>query len=190
MVSDEETEVETSSDIRTVGTEIYYYGDVNRKSILDFIEQLKKLETELLKKAIDLPGYNPSISVHIQSDGGDVFCGMGAMDTMRQSKVHITTIAEGSCCSAGTFLLLGGADRRMGLNAYILIHQLSAGGIFGKFEDLKDEMESNKKVMKSLRRIYTSETSLPKEKLDDLMKRDVYLNSDECIKYGVVHGIA
>jgi ATP-dependent Clp endopeptidase proteolytic subunit ClpP len=189
-MSDEETEVDTASEIRTVGTHIYYYSDVTRKSILEFVEQLKKLEIELLKKAVDLPGYNPSIRVHIQSDGGDVFCGMSAMDTMRQSRVHITTIAEGSCCSAGTFLLLGGTDRRMGTNAYILIHQLSAGGIFGKYEDLVDEMEGNKKVMKALHRIYTAETSIPKEKLDEFLKRDVYLNSEECITYGIVHGVA
>lgn len=189
MSSDEETEEETTTEVRTIGTEIYYYSDINRKSILDFIEQLKKLETDLLKKAIDLPGYTPCIRVHIQSEGGDIFSGMSAMDTMKASRVHITTIAEGTCCSAGTFLLMGGKDRRMGRNAHVLIHQLSTG-FFGKYQELKDEMKTCKKLMKMLRRLYRTETSIPKETLDELMKRDVYLDADECIKYGIVHGIA
>lgn len=189
MSSDEETEEEETSMVRTIGTDIYYYSDINRKSILEFIEKLKKLETELLKKAIDLPGYNPSIKVHIQSDGGDIFAGMSGMDTLKESKVHITTVAEGTCCSAGTFLLLGGKDRRMGRNSHILIHQLSTG-FFGKFEELRDEMKTCKKLMKMLKRVYRAETSIPNEKLKELMTRDVYLDVEECIKYGIVNGIA
>lgn len=189
MGSDDETE-ETEGTVRTMGTEIYYYDDVNRESVLEFTEQLKKLETDLLKKAVDLPGYVPSIRVHIQSEGGDIFSGMSAMDTMKQSRVHITTIAEGTCCSAGTFMLLGGRDRRMGRNAHVLIHQLSSGGFFGKFEELKDEMQACKKFMKMLRRVYREETKIPKDKLRAFMKRDVYLDANECITYGIVHGVA
>lgn len=187
MSSDEETEEEVS--VRTIGTDIYYYSDVNRKNILDFIEQLKKLETDLLKKAVELPGYTPNIRVHIQSDGGDVFAGMSGMNAMKESRLHITTVAEGACCSAGTLLLLGGKDRLIGRNAYVLIHQISTG-FFGKFEDLKDEMKTCKKLMKMLKRVYKSETSIPKEKLKELMTRDVHLDADECVKYGIVHGIA
>ena len=188
MSSDDETEEQVST-IKTIGTDIYYYGDVDRKTVMEFIEQLKKLETDLLKKAVDLSGYNPCIRVHIQSDGGDFYSGMSAMDTMKESKVHITTIAEGTCCSAGTFLLFGGKDRRMGRNALILIHQVSTG-FFGKFEELKDEMHTCKKIMKILKRLYKSEASIPKEKLKELMQRDIYLDAEECIKYGIVHGIA
>ena len=188
MSSDEETE-EESTMIRTIGCDIYYYSDVNRKNILEFTESLKKLEVDLLKKAVDLPGYTPSIRVHIQSDGGDVFAGMSAMNTMKESRVHITTIAEGACCSAGTFLLLGGKDRRMGRNAYVLIHQITTG-FFGKFQELRDEMKTCKKLMKMLKRVYKAETCIPKNVLKELMERDVYLDADECVKYGIVHGIA
>jgi ATP-dependent Clp endopeptidase proteolytic subunit ClpP len=190
MSSDDETEeTEECGEVRTVGTDIYYYSDINRKSILEFIEQLKKLETDLLKKAVDLPGYTPCIRVHVQSEGGDIFSGMSAMDTMKASRVHITTIAEGTCCSAGTFLLLGGKDRRMGRHAHVLIHQLSTG-FFGKYQEMKDEMKTCKKLMKMLRRVYKTETSIPNKTLRELMQRDVYLDADECLKYGIVYGLA
>jgi|TARA_B100001142_G_scaffold29953_1_gene26618 ATP-dependent protease ClpP protease subunit len=189
MSSTENSDDEEESSVRTVGCDIYYYGDVDRDTTLDFLEAFKKLETDLLKKSIDLPGYTPTIRVHIHSDGGDVFSGLNAMNTLTNSRVKVITIAEGTCCSAATFILLGGSDRRMGRHAFILIHQLSSG-FFGKYQEMKDEMKSCKKIMRTIKDLYRSETSIPKEKLDEFMRKDVYLNYDECLSYGIVHGTA
>lgn len=189
MSSDSDAEQEEYECVRVVGSEIYYYGDIDRESILEFIETYKKLEIDLLKKSIELPGYSPIIRVHICSDGGDVFAGMSAMDTLKQSRVKIETVAEGTCCSAATFMLLGGSRRMMGRHAHVLIHQISSGGFFGKYRDLKDEMGTCKKLMKSLKTLYKAETKIPKSKFKELMSRDVYLDSSECLTYGIVHAI-
>lgn len=188
MSSDDEKD-ECTATVEVVGTDIYYYGDINMDSILELNKEFKKLEIELLKKAIEFEGYIPNITLHIHSDGGDFFSGMNAMDHMKRSKVHITTIASGSCCSAATFLLLGGDRRLIGKHGYVLIHQISTG-FLGKYEDLRGEMHTCKKLMKMLRRMYKQETSIPKEKLSELMKRDIYLNAEECLKYRVVDAIA
>ena len=189
MSSDEEKEEETVDNVYVVGTDIYYYSEVSRESILEFNKALKKLEIILLKNAVNLDGYVPNINVHISSDGGDLFSGLNAMDALKRSKVHITTIAEGTCCSAATFMLLGGDKRLMGKHSHVLIHQLSTG-FFGKFEELRDEMDTCNKLMKMMKRVYKSETSIPKKKLKELMERDVYLDADECLNYGIVHGTA
>lgn len=74
MSSDDENE-ETSSDykIEVIGSDIYYYGDITRDAVLEFIKSLKTLELSLMKKAVDLHDYTPSVRVHIHSDGGDFF---------------------------------------------------------------------------------------------------------------------
>jgi len=189
MSSDDENE-ETSSDykIEVIGSDIYYYGDITRDAVLEFIKSLKTLELSLMKKAVDLHDYTPSVRVHIHSDGGSFFSGMSAMDAMRRSKLHITTVADGTCCSAATFLLLGGDERRMGRHSHILIHQISTG-FFGKFRELKDELDTCKKLMKMLKKLYKTETSIPKDVLKDLMKRDIYLDAEECLKYRIVGGL-
>ena len=188
MSSDDENEHDNSEDtcVRTVGCDIYYYGDVDRSTVLEFTEAFKKLETELLKKAIELPGYKTVINVRICSDGGDVFAGMSAMDTLKNSRVRVDTYVEGVCCSAGTFFLMGGTKRYMGKHAFILIHQLSSG-FMGKYKDMRDEMKTCKKIMKTLKKIYKTETSIPKDVLKDMLSRDIYLNAEECLTYGVVH---
>lgn len=74
------------------------------------------------------------------------------MDAMRRSKLHITTVADGTCCSAATFLLLGGDERRMGRHSHILIHQISTG-FFGKFRELKDELDTCKKLHENVEEV-------------------------------------
>lgn len=190
MSSENEDEHEDAvAEVRVSGCDIYYYGDVDRKNVLEFVEKFKALEVDLLKKAIDLPGYVPTINVRICSDGGDVHAGMSAMDTLKGSRVRVHTYVEGVCCSAGTFILLGGLKRYMGKHAYVLIHQLSSG-FMGKYNELRDELKTCKKIMKTVKKLYKTETDIPKDVLKDMMSRDIYINAEECIKYGVVHEIS
>ena len=187
--SDSDNEESTADIIRVIGCDIYYYGEVDRPNSLEFIQEFRKLEIDLLKKSIDLAGYNPLIRIHIHSEGGDVFSGLSMMDTLKSARVNVECIAEGNCCSAATFILMGGSKRLMSPNAFILIHQLSSG-FFGKYQELKDELKTCKKTMKTIKKLYRSATDIPKETLDEFMTKDVYLNLDDCIKYGIVHGPA
>ena len=59
---------------------------------------------------------------------------------------------------------------------------------FEKYRELKDEMKTCKKIMKTIKNLYAKETTIPKEKMSQYMKRDMYLDYDECLKYEIVHG--
>ena len=172
---------------RVVGNEILYYGEITSDDILEFIEEFKKLEIELLKKKAELIGYDPVIRIHICSEGGDLFVGLSAMNVLEKARVKVITIAQGVCCSAASFILLGGHERRIGKNAHVLIHQISTNGFWGKYEELKDEMKSCDKLMSMIKKTYKEKTTIPDEKIKKLMKRDIYLDPSECIKYGLVH---
>ena len=41
-------------------------------------------------------------------------------------------------------------------------------------------------LMRKMKRIYMRETTIPEEKLDKLMKRDIYFSHKKCVKYGIV----
>lgn len=58
---DTDSDTEDHEVVRVNGCDIYYYGDVDRENALDFLDEFKKLEVNLLKKAIELPGYTPTI---------------------------------------------------------------------------------------------------------------------------------
>src|SRR6056300_483254 len=184
--NDEETETEEC--VKIVGNEILFYGDIDRENALEFVEKFKKLEIELLKKMAELVGYVPQIRVHIMSEGGDVFSGLNMMNVLEKSRVKVTTIAQGSCCSAATFVFLGGSERLMGKNAYLLIHQISTE-FWGNFQELKTEMKSTEKFMNMLKKMYFSKTKIPEKKFKRLMKKDIYLSPKKCIKYKIAHAV-
>ena len=79
---------------RVVGNEILYYGEITGDDILEFIEEFKKLEIELLKKKAELIGYDPVIRIHICSEGGDLFVGLSAMNVLEKARVKVITIAQ------------------------------------------------------------------------------------------------
>lgn len=185
---DETKEQEENDCIKVIGNELLFYGDVDRENTLEFVEKFKKLEIELLKKMAELVGYEPMIRVHIMSEGGDVYAGLNMMNVLERSRVKVVTIAQGACCSAATFVLLGGSERRMGKNAYLLIHQISTE-MWGSFNDLKHELKSTDKLMKMLKDMYLSKTKIPESKFKSLMKKDIYLPPDKCLKYGIVSEI-
>ena len=183
--SEDDSDCECENEcVRVNSTDIYFYGDVNNENILDLISDLKTLERKLLKKAVDLPGYNPVITLHIKSDGGDVYAGMSAMDHLEKMRIHVHTVAEGCCASAATFLLLGGHKRFVAKRCQLLIHQLSSG-FWGKYEEIKDEVKTCEQLMKMIKQIYIEKTNIPPKKLKAMMKRDIYLSSQECVEYGI-----
>ena len=173
---------------KTIGNEIHFYGDITVENTLEFVEAFRKLEIRLLKQKADLIGYEPEIRVHIMSDGGDMFSGLALKNLIEKSRVKVITIAQGACCSAATFMFLGGSERRIGENAYLLIHQLSTE-FWGKYQELKDEMKSCEKFMASLKNMYMTKTEIPEKKFKKLMKKDLFLSASKCLKYKIAHAI-
>lgn len=172
--------------VKVEGSDIFFYCDVSQDSVVELCAVMKKLERELFAGLYTLGIYDmlPTINLHIQSDGGDLNAGLGCMDFLRSMKARVVTIAEGMCASAATFLFLGGDERVVTQNSYILIHQLGSE-FWGNYENMKDEMKYCDKLMKQMKKIYLHETSIPESKLDRLMKRDLYLSYNKCVRYGI-----
>ena len=175
--------------VKVQGSDIYFHCEVSEESVLELNLKVKKLAQELRHKHLDLglDHIKPEIRIFIRSEGGDMHSGLSAMDCLASLKsVKIRTIADGVCASAATFILLGGRTRYMTPNSYVLIHQLNMDGQWGKFEDFKDQMGNLEKFMKRFSKIYLEETNVPESKLRRILKRDVYMDSKRCLKWGVV----
>ena len=172
--------------VKVAGRDVFFYCDVDCDTVAELCMVLKKLECKLMSEmyANDHDDI-PTIRIHIHSDGGDLHAGLGGMDFIKSLECRTTTIAEGMCASAATFLFLGGDRRQVTPNSYLLIHQLGSE-FWGKYENMKDEMDQCDKLMKRMKRIYLRESGLPATKLDKLMKRDLYLSAQKCVKYGLV----
>lgn len=171
---------------------IYFYEDVEDESILSLNKNILEINTsikkEMTKYGDDVDYKMVPIYLHINSHGGDLLTAMAGIDTIIRSECPIYTIIEGAAASAATFLSVAGKKRFITKHSFMLIHQLSSA-VWGKYEELKDEMENNEMFMKQIIEIYKEFTHLTDEQLDSMLKKDLWFNAEKCLEYGLVDKI-
>ena len=128
------------------------------------------------------------IYLHINSYGGSVFAGFSSVDYILNSEVPVTSIIDGCAASAATIMSVTAKHRQINKHAYMLIHQLSSG-MWGKYQEQKDTMENNDRLMKMIIEIYEEHTKIPKKELNKLLKHDLWWDAETCLKYGLVDEI-
>lgn len=167
---------------------IYFYAEVNRDTCYDMVGLINEaadfVTSVKLKMRIDeLPIY-----LHIMSHGGCVFSAFNIIDVIKKCKVPIYSIIEGCAASAATMISIVCDKRFIMPSAYMLIHQIS-GGCWGKMCEMQDEMENMKELTERLKLFYREHTEITNQKLSILLKRDLWLNAQKCIDYGLVDEI-
>lgn len=177
------------SGLKAVGPHYYFYSEVDPDTIAEMVANMKAMETELLKRMVEEEAASPSpIHLHINSGGGDLMSGIAGMESIMRSRVPVVTYIEGLAASAATLLSIAGHKRVMGPNSFALIHQLSSG-FWGKFEEMKDEMQNNMLLMGMLTKVYTKRTKIQKRKLEAILKRDLLFDATTALQFGIVDEI-
>jgi ATP-dependent Clp endopeptidase proteolytic subunit ClpP len=175
--------------VEIVNNTIYFYSEVSRPKILELNKGINNLSTNLINQTNMLKTQAPgNIYLHINSFGGSVFAGLSAVDTIQASSVPVCTLVEGCAASAATLMSIVGTRRAMRQNAFMLIHQLSSG-MWGKYEEQKDQMQNNDLLMEVIKGLYEKHTNIPKKKLREMLKRDLWFDAETCLEYGLVDEI-
>lgn len=187
--SDEDTESETSHP-RVVANEnhIWFYADVSSESCCAFSVLLNKVSFQLKRTNPNTAPTDMTITLHVQSDGGDVFAGFALYDMVRCSDIPVVAIVEGRVASAATLLILGCTRRLMTRHSFFLIHQLSSE-FWGNNEEWKDEVKNMEKLSKNLLKIYIRHSKLTADKLENLLMHDLWWGVKRCIRHGLVDGV-
>ena len=172
---------ERSYDIysRLLNDRIVFLGEpVTRDSANLVIAQLLHLESQDPEK---------DISLYIDSPGGDVYAGLGILDTMNFVKPDVATICVGMAASMAAVLLAAGAKgKRLALpNSMVLIHQPSSG-VQGQQTDIQIVADETKWIRQHLNELLSEYTGQPLEKVNVDTERDNYMRAQEAADYGLV----
>ena len=168
---------------------IYFYSSVGLKENFRLNKEISQLDRQMQMVAVKLGmDVAPPIHLHINSYGGSVFAAFGSIDYIMKSKTPIYTYIDGCAASAGTIMSVCGDKRFMGENAYMLVHQLSSTH-WGKFQELQDDMKNSENLMKRIKEIYEAKTKIPKTKMDEILKHDLWWDAKTCLKYGMIDEI-
>ena len=172
---------ERSYDIysRLLNDRIVFIGEpITRESANLVIAQLLHLESQDPDK---------DISLYIDSPGGEVYAGLGILDTMNFIKPEVSTICVGMAASMAAVLLACGAKgKRLALpNSMVLIHQPSSG-VQGQQTDIQIVADETKYIREHLNQILSDATGQPIEKIQVDTERDNYLRAAQALEYGLV----
>lgn len=171
------------------GNKIYFYTDISKDTTLTLNKQIDFVtkQMRILQINYDLPT-PPPIELHICSDGGDVLASMASFDKILRNEVPIHTFVEGVVASAGTILSVAGARRFISRSSFMLIHQVSSG-LWGNYMQFKDEMKNLELIMTLIEGVYLKRSKFKSKQLGNLLKHDLFLSAEQCLKHGLVDQI-
>ena len=172
---------ERSYDIysRLLNDRIIFLGEeITRDSANLVIAQLLHLESQDPDK---------DISLYIDSPGGEVYAGLGILDTMNFIKPDVSTICVGMAASMAAVLLASGAKgKRLALpNSMVLIHQ-PLSGVQGQQTDIQIVADETKWIRQHLNELLSEATGKPVEQIQKDTERDNYLRAAQACEYGLV----
>lgn len=172
---------ERSYDIysRLLNDRIVFLGEqVDSNSANLVIAQLLHLESQDPDK---------DISLYINSPGGDIYSGMGIIDTMNYIKPDVSTICVGMAASMGALILAAGTKgKRYCLpNSMVLIHQPSSG-VQGQQTDINIVAQETTYLRDHINHMLSDYTGQPVDRIQQDTERDNYMRAHEALEYGLV----
>ena len=165
---------------------VYFYGDVSLQSCI------------LLRKAIEDASYNsklihtlynidkpPPIKLYITTFGGSLQPTFGIVDYIKSLDTEIHSIVDSYVASAGTLISIVCDKRYIRKHSYMLLHQLS-GGVNGQLNKIEEDVENMNSFTNTLKEIYVENSLIKNNEIDDILKHDIWWNSQKCLQYGII----
>ncbi len=165
------------SDFDTSRT-LFLFDNFNQDTSKVLIEDMMKLDGK----------NNEDINIVINSWGGDVFSLFGILDAIKSLKSPVNTICLGEADSCGAVLLSAGDKRFIGEKSRTMIHEVSTF-TYGKVSEIEEELKDAQEVNDKLIGILASNTKESFDTLKEMMKKDVFLDSNQSLEIGLVDSI-
>ena len=183
------------------GTEIVFSAPINDRTAFRLVRLIRETVKEIKDAAdsaasalpakvkdcelVDVKVTPKPITLILSTCGGTIHAAWAIVDTVLNSEVEIHTVVSGFVASAGSLVSLAGKRRFMYKHAHMLIHEVR-GGSWGKFSDMRDQLENTDKLMTSIVTFYVERTKMDEDTLRGLLSRDRYWDHKECLDNGLI----
>jgi ATP-dependent Clp protease protease subunit len=132
------------------------------------------------------------IHFYINSAGGSITSGLAVYDTMQFLRCDVATYCVGQAASMAAVLLTGGKAGKRSLltNSRVLLHQpLISGVLEGVATDLDIEAKEILRLRSRLYNILAEHTGKSPDKIEKDCDRNLWLEAEEAINYGLADRI-
>lgn len=138
--------------------------------------------------AIESAGDVSSITVRINSPGGDVFEGNTIFSLLKSAGVPVKVMVDGLAASAASVIAMAGAEIIMGSNAMMMIHNAWMVAI-GDADELRKNADTLDKISGVLVDTYAARTGQTKKAVTEMMSAETWLTAKEAVDLGFATGV-
>jgi len=151
-------------------------------------EQSSRAACDFLLKANILFPPSNTITMFINSQGGNVTDGWALIDIMETSRIGIQTVGIGEICSMAAMIFVTGdkGKRILSKNSYVMTHQF-ASVLEGKAHEMMAVRKVHDKLEQQFIQHLVKNSKLNTKQVRDILLResDTWLEPKECLKYGL-----
>ena len=140
----------------------------------DFLRDLEDLKTR------------NSITVHINSVGGDLYAGIAIYNRLKSLPANVVTINDGLAASAGSIIFQAGNTRKVHPGSNIMVHQ-AMGLLIGYYQtnDLKQVIKQLDAGNKAAVAIYAEASGREPEAMKSMVDKETWLTGQEAVDAGL-----
>ena len=160
---------------------IYIYGDITSEAWFD-------TDTTAKSFVDDLNSFGgKSITIHINSGGGDVFQALSISNVLRNYKGGVTIAIDGLAASAASLIAMGGSKITMADNALMMTHAPSVGLIgYYDADELSRVQTQLSAVQDSIVATYAARVG---DAAKNLVAQETWLNAQTALTLGLIDEI-
>lgn len=146
-------------------------------------------QDEFLRDLEELAGKD-SITVHINSVGGDMYAGIAIYNRLKGLAAKVTTINDGLAASAGSLIFMAGDTRKVNAGSNLMIHG-AAGFLYGYYQvqDLKNLVKQLDAHNKAGINIYAEATGKDKDAIKAMVDKETWLTGADAVEAGFAHEV-
>jgi len=157
--------------------DIYIYGDITSWPVLENDVSSYNLAQEIQGLETD------TISVHINSYGGEVAEGLAIYNALRRHKAKVRTYCDGFACSAASVVFMAGDERVMSNASLLMIHNAWMLAV-GDQNDLRKNADDLEVINAATIQAYLNHVNISEDKLREMMDAETWISAADALEMG------
>lgn len=153
-----------------------------RIDMYDAVGSYEPVNTDEIKKQLEA-AQGKALDVHINSGGGEVFEGFAIYNMLKAYEGYVTVTIDGISASIASVIAMAGNSIKMNKASMMMIHNAS-GVSWGNAEEMEKVVRALHQIDEVIVGIYRDRTNLDEETIKEMMSKETYLTSDECLANG------
>jgi ATP-dependent Clp protease protease subunit len=139
--------------------------------------------------AIAQASQHDSVSLRINSPGGDAFEGVAIYNVLKNHGKPVNVYVDGLAASAASIIAMAGDTICMGTGSMMMIHP-AQGMAMGDAKTVREFADTLDQVSASIADIYVERTKNSKKSVTDMMNAETWMSAKEAVKNGFATAVA